>query len=255
LAAASILQAAARVYLARRRAAEEDIEYTEEDLAAASILQAAARVYLARRRAAGRMLAVLRIQAALRTCLARRRATTRRRAVLNIQAPDTPSLINNLTRLITGGHELGREGNQLLNETSGTATAQSTSTPRRQLSFPQGNDFGSRVATNFANFITSPRAGEAVREAARNLFTPTPAIQNETNQATIQQGQGGEAGAVAVAANDNANEQGGVEGGALVVGAANEGAVAAEGGKFTLLVRTSYFHLLTMFHFYSKHKS
>jgi len=170
-------------------------------------------------------------------------------------APDTPSLINNLTRLITGGHELGREGNQLLNETSGTATAQSTSTPRRQLSFPQGNDFGSRVATNFANFITSPRAGEAVREAARNLFTPTPAIQNETNQATIQQGQGGEAGAVAVAANDNANEQGGVEGGALVVGAANEGAVAAEGGKFTLLVRTSYVHLLTMFHFYSKHKS
>ena len=55
-------------------------------MAAASILQAAARVYLARRRAAGRMLAVLRIQAALRTCLARRRATTRRRAVLKIQA-------------------------------------------------------------------------------------------------------------------------------------------------------------------------
>ena len=173
-------------------------------------------------------------------------------------APDTPALMNSLTQLITGGHELGREGNQLLNETSGTATAtaQSTSTPRRELSFRQGNDFGRRVATNFANFITSPRAGEALREAARNLFTPTPAIQNETNQATIQQGQGGEAGAVTVAANDNANEQGGVEGGALVVGAANEGVVvAAEGGKFTLLVHTSYVHLLTMFHFYSKHKS
>lgn len=55
-------------------------------MAAASILQAAARVYLARRRAEGRMLAVLRIQAAFRTCLARRRAAIRRRAVLKIQA-------------------------------------------------------------------------------------------------------------------------------------------------------------------------